>query len=398
MKNKNRGYMNDVDSLIEQTPLVSILRHYGKDEPRNTSGEHRMQCVFDQQCVDSTYGQLAVNQDSPAKVIYCHTCGVRGNLLTLIHGLETNTPPTGGRVKGQEFKAAVGILRQIDGGAGSTPSSPASHVPAAAIAAKEQVQQVQFNRPMRLNEKTRPLENLYEDLVSDPAVMPPNPAAYFRKRQSWLTPEVAAKWRMGYLPKNGRSMYRSSVVYAQHDPSGQVIGYSSRTMAFEQKWQEWIQSGRNEKTRPTKHRYPKGYQRGLELYGQMASRLDDEHVRRSLSERGLIVVEGANDVIRLDCLGAAAVGLCSNQATDEQIKKIAQFSVGHARGHVVLMADNDAEGMKGFKELPWKLMERGLSVQLAWSPTMHNGVYADMEPEDITPTQWNDIAGHLAKS
>ena len=36
-----------------------------------------------------------------AKALYCHTCSVRGNLLTLIHGLETHQPPTGGRLRGQ---------------------------------------------------------------------------------------------------------------------------------------------------------------------------------------------------------------------------------------------------------------------------------------------------------
>jgi 5S rRNA maturation endonuclease (ribonuclease M5) len=156
---------------------------------------------------------------------------------------------------------------------------------------------------------------------------------------------------------------------------------------FEEQWQKWIKAGRPEDKRPAKHKYVKGYERGLELYGQLASRLDNDKLMTSLRERGLIVVEGANDVMRLDCLDATAVGLCSNRATEEQIAKIDRFAQEYAQGRVTLMPDND-EGTAGFKELSWQLMERGLSVQLAWSSTMHDGQFAGKQPEDITPEEW----------
>ena len=40
-------------------------------------------------------------------------CRVKGNLLTLIHGLEHRQPPTGGKLRAQEFKDAVAKLREI---------------------------------------------------------------------------------------------------------------------------------------------------------------------------------------------------------------------------------------------------------------------------------------------
>ncbi|MEZ6053417.1 MAG: hypothetical protein R3C02_18830 [Planctomycetaceae bacterium] len=40
---------------------------------------------------------------------------LRGNLLTLIHGLETGRPPSTDRLRGEEFKASVNILKQING-------------------------------------------------------------------------------------------------------------------------------------------------------------------------------------------------------------------------------------------------------------------------------------------
>ena len=108
------GYVSNVDELIQNTPLSLVLMHYGLQPPQNSTGEYRMKCVFNETCSDSQYGNLTVRQDV-AKQIYCHSCETRGNLLTLIHGLETHQPPSSGRLRGQEFKAAVQKLRQING-------------------------------------------------------------------------------------------------------------------------------------------------------------------------------------------------------------------------------------------------------------------------------------------
>lgn len=108
----NRGYTSNVDELIEQTPLDLVLTHYGLPLSNSNAQEYRMKCVFNEACGDSQYGNLAVKQDV-AKQIYCHSCSVRGNLLTLIHGLETGQEPIGGKVRGQEFKNAVAKLKDI---------------------------------------------------------------------------------------------------------------------------------------------------------------------------------------------------------------------------------------------------------------------------------------------
>ena len=377
-----KSYVN-VDQLIEQTPLEAVLNHYGKPLPKPGSSEHRMPCVFGEQCNESSYGQLAVNQVDAAKLIYCHSCGVRGNLLTLIHGLETGKPPAGGRVKGQDFKAAVAKLKEIQVIA---PSS-SSNSPTPTIAAAQPTTPV-VNSPLKDNPKTFGLADLYRDFVSDPSEMSPNAASYFRKRNSWLTPEVAAKWRMGYIPRNGRSLFKGWIAYAHHNVDGEVISFSGRNPAFEEKQEAWVRAGRPTDKRPMKHRFVKGYERGIELYGQMAERLNEKQIVESLSQRGLVVVEGANDVIRLDCLGVAAVGLCSNQATDEQIEKIKLFASSHAKEKVLLMPDNDEKGQAGFRELAWKLLEEGLHVHLAWSQRTHDGAYDGLEPEDVTLEQW----------
>ncbi|MCA9063927.1 MAG: hypothetical protein KDA96_12735 [Planctomycetaceae bacterium] len=83
--------------MIEQTSVDQVLSHYGKPLTNKNSGEHRMECVFNEAaCSDSPYGNQTIRLGDPVNRIYCHSCNVRGNLLTLIHGLEQHSPPDGG--------------------------------------------------------------------------------------------------------------------------------------------------------------------------------------------------------------------------------------------------------------------------------------------------------------
>ena len=51
------------------------------------------------------------------------------------------------------------------------------------------------------NERARGLVTLDGKFVADVAKMPPRAAAYFRRRP-FLSPEVLAAWRAGYLPRD----------------------------------------------------------------------------------------------------------------------------------------------------------------------------------------------------
>lgn len=377
----------DVDQLMAQTPLDRVTDHYDLPTPNPQASEYRLECVFDTKCRDSDYGQLTVNQTDSAKRIFCHSCRVRGNLLTLIHGLETGTVPAGGRLRGEEFKAAVAKLRTINGETSQTESSvgqpernpvtPASKTNPAEVPARQ-------NTPLKRHEKepARKLENLYEDLIVDPAEMSPEAASYFRCRP-WLTEDVARAWNVGYLPRDGRSLLRGYVVYTHRSERDDVLSYSGRDILFERKLRKWESDGRPGGKKPNKHKYVSGYYRGLELYGQSAVRLKLDHVRKSLAEIGLIVVEGANDVIRLDTLGAAAVALGSNRATQDQIAKITCFARATANNQVTLLPDCDEESETGFKELLWHLNEASVNTRLGWSRAMFNQQFNGKQPEDI---------------
>lgn len=394
---KKNGYVNNVDELIAETSLDEVLVHYGLSPSNLSSGEYRMNCVFNPDCATSSYGNLAIGVSHPAKQIFCHVCGTRGNLLTLIHGLEKHAPPASGKLRGQEFKDALRKLKEIRGVVADTRSEAkqvlAPTKPKQAIEAKPTPATIKRNVPLAKheNEAARKIADLCNDLIYDPAEMSPAAAKYVRSRE-WMTPELMQKWGVGYIPRDGRSMFRGWLVYTHRNQAGEPISYSGRDPLFEEKHQAWLRQGNADAPKkPIKHKYVKGYQRGLELYGQQVDRLNDPRIAESLECYGLIVVEGANDVIRLDELGLAAVGLCSNRATKNQIEKIKRFAMTAANKRVLLMPDNDEEGEAGFRDLLWELVDGGLKVQLGWSRARDQGKYSALQPENIDSEIWNSL-------
>ena len=135
---------------------------------------------------------------------------------------------------------------------------------------------------------------------------------------------------------------------------------------------------------PAKHRFPKGFHRGQELFGQHAARLKEPDYREFIAQHGLIIVEGFNDVIGLDNLGVPALGIMSNRMTEAQGEKIARWAKQIGSGRVTLMFDCDAGGVEGAKEALWRFAEQRLEVRLAWAPSMHEGAYAGKQPETLT--------------
>ena len=139
---------------------------------------------------------------------------------------------------------------------------------------------------------------------------------------------------------------------------------------------------------PAKHRFPKGFHRGVELFGQQATRLREAGYREQIARYGIIVVEGFNDVIGLDNLGIPAVGIMSNRVTNEQGETIAKWSKQFADGRVTLMFDCEASGVEGAKEALWFFAQRELDARLAWTPAMYGGQFAGRQPETITSEEW----------
>jgi hypothetical protein len=132
---------------------------------------------------------------------------------------------------------------------------------------------------------------------------------------------------------------RGKIVYGYTDEEGNVLTWFGRDPDYEEKHRRWEATDKSE-TEPEKFHFVKGFHRGVELFGQNGrDRLQRPGYREKLKEFGLIVVEGPNDVIALDCLGIPSVALCSNTITDEQADKIAAWANELAGGVVTLMLD-----------------------------------------------------------
>ncbi|MCA9047749.1 MAG: toprim domain-containing protein, partial [Planctomycetaceae bacterium] len=188
-------------------------------------------------------------------------------------------------------------------------------------------------------------------------------------------------------------------MYPLQNEQGDVLTWFGRDLRFSEKLSKWQRDGGNADDKPAKIRFVSGFRRGSELFGQHGSqRLKaDPQLRDWLQTVGLLVVEGANDVIRLDTDNAAAVGLLSNAATDQQIQKIIRFArTAHSR--VILLPDNDREGEDGFMRLHWHLSGvSDLETRLGWSRQMYNGRFAGRQPESITPDEWTFLKKQLVR-
>lgn len=146
---------------------------------------------------------------------------------------------------------------------------------------------------------------------------------------------------------------------------------------------------------PGKFHFVKGFYRSIELFGQHALRQDG--VREKIQGLGLLLVEGPNDVIRLDTLGVPAVALCSNRISREQAEKVARLAREFAGGSVTIFLDCDPEGEEGMKQClgyPAQL----IPVRLAWTSKMYDGSFKDRQPEQILKSEWHRLHSTLAQT
>ena len=386
------GYVN-VDELQASMSLEEAAARCGVQLDAKPSGkEMRIDCPFG--CPGDHAGrrELSISTDNPQKVFYCHAyqCQLRGNLLTLMHGWTTGRRPTGDKLKGEEFNRMKRIL------SGTSPAIPAQAVPGPQPAAQASAP---LPRSVPLedsdDESIRKLATIDEKFVTDVAAMHPAAASYIR-RHPCLSPESMQKWRVGYLPldgggdKRGWSL-RGHILYPLQAEDGKVLAWVGRDPAFEEKEREFLRLLPEERAKekpPQKHKVPSGFARGLHLFGQQASRLQEAGYREMIARTGIIVVEGFNDVIGLDNLGIPAVGLCSNKMTEEQADKVARFARRLANGKVALLLDCDGPGDEGAKEALWLLAQRSLDVRLGWTQGMHGGAFRGRQPESLATDEW----------
>ena len=379
-----RGFV-DVDRLVEQIDLPTVFNYYGQSFPFEESKANvRIDCPI-ADCEPSSYGKLSVGTTVPYR-IKCHTCGVSGNIFTLMWILKHQQPPTGGRLRGEEFNEIKQDLVAITQG---DTVAAVQQTTSKTIAPKEVTDSAAANQPLAHSdsERIRSLVDLHRKGTTDLAEMTPAASRYFRER-SFLTPEMCEKWNVAFLPAGNGTLQRR-VIYPINGVDGQRLAWAGRDPDYEQQHQRWLkQRGKNE---PMKFRFPsdKFFRRGLELYGQDRRRLEEPGYREAIEQIGILVVEGMNDVIAFDALEQPALGLMSNRVTEEQAHKVITWAQSLANGKVTLMLDGDANGVEGAKESLWRLAQE--------TPVQTVVLKDDRQPEHLSADEWKGIKEKLIR-
>jgi len=396
-----RKFIN-VDELVPQIEVEQAARYYGctMGEVKRAGDEIRTKCFLN--CGkdhETGHRALAIKADEPKKPFYCHEygCGKKGNLVGLCDLMKPGEN-AGGRPRGDRFKAIARDLLALANGASPLPQAAASQAGTKpeSEAARADATKPQINVPLKESDKAsvRALVHLDQKLIVDVEQMHPAAAAYVRARP-YLTPELMRDWRIGYLPRDAGEdkaggTLRGTFVYPVLDEAGEPLAWFGRNLNYEKERQAWIRANR-EGREPAKFRFPKTFHRGRELFGQDRVRDIAAESRDRVTALGLLVVEGANDAIRMAPLQERAVGLLSNQITEAQAEKIAYLAWELAGGNATLLLDNDEEGERGARQAAVELARR-CRVRLGWH---RDGPYKDRQPESLSHAEWGEIAGSL---
>lgn len=393
---RKKPFVN-VDELMPQVSVEQAAGFYGYVLPEliRVGSETRMACFLNCGKSKETGDRaLAIQTDDPLKPWFCHQygCGKNGNLVSLCDLMAPGVP-AGGRPRGERFKSIATDLQAMVGGeVRSALAATAPTQPKITPAPKK------VNIVLREsdNERARSLVNLDDKFVTHIAAMTPKASAYFRRR-AYLTPEVCQKWRMGLLPRDtggedrsGGTM-RGKVVYCYRDENGEPLTWFGRDPEFEEKHQQWVLSDKSERE-PEKFHFVKGFHRGLELFGR--EHLLEEHKRERLRQLGLILVEGSNDVIRLDTLDVPALALCSNTITRDQAALASSIARKYAGGVVTAFLDCDTEGENGMKQCLGYVAQVA-PIRLAWTSKMFGGKFKGRQPETLREEEWREIETYL---
>lgn len=392
MPGEKPSYIN-VDELMPQVSLEQVASFYGLTLPelKRIGHETRTACFLNCGKLSETGDRaLAIQEGHPAKQWHCHQyeCHKSGNLISLMDMVKPGDSMRG-RPRGERFKAIATDLKEMAQGRTTEESNPLTTSAAPSPPPESPRNLALKDSP---NERARTLTELDSKFVVNPQDMPPKVSAYFRRRP-FLSLEVCRSWRVGYLPrdtgddKSGGTL-RGQIVYPYLDETGDVLCWFGRDPLYEEKQQAWLAGGKQTKE-PEKFHFVKGFQRGLELWGQ--NHLKEEVHQTILKHLGVILVEGPNDVIRLATLGVPAVALCSNHVTESQAEKASLYAQHFGNGIINLMLDNDEPGEIGMKQaLP--MLAKFAPVRLIWSQDMYHGKFNDRQPESLKLEEWEELS------
>ncbi len=395
MPSEKQSSFIKVDDLMPKVAVEQALAYYGvanvELHRHETRGEIRSRCFLNCGRQGETNDRaLCIEANHPGKPWKCFQsgCGKGGNLVSLCDLMKPGENAKG-KPRGERFKAIAADLQAMTEGQTlpAAPTAPISPGTPALVA----------NVPLERsdNSRARALTNLDAKFVRDPALLPPAVSRHLRVRP-WMTEELLRQWRVGYLPRDGGDdksggTMRGHIVYPWLTEQGELLTWFGLDSEFAEKHNKWESSDRSD-PEPMQWRFVKGFQRGLELFGQ--HQLHAEGVKEKLSGIGLPLVEDPDEVLRFAALGVPAVGLCGDRVTREQADKAAKLAREVAGGVVTVLLPCTAEGEVGMKQALGYLSQL-TAVRLGWSPKMYSGAFQGCSVDSLTQEEWQMVEQFL---
>jgi len=94
-----------VNKLLERTTLEQFIDHYSfSTEIKRKGKEERIRSPFACDKCTGNNQAVSVNWQSGVFTSHCYHCNVKGRITALLYGMKYGCEPSGGKLKGEEFK------------------------------------------------------------------------------------------------------------------------------------------------------------------------------------------------------------------------------------------------------------------------------------------------------
>lgn len=164
-----------------------------------------------------------------------------------------------------------------------------------------------------------------------------------------VTEEIGREFLIGYF--SGRGSMSNRIVFPIHNGKGEVVAYAGRAI---------------DNTEP-RYKFPAGFHKSLELYNM--NRACERAIAVERAQRGVVVVEGFFDCVKVDAAGFACVALMGSAMSKAQEDLIVSKFTAAA-----ILLDGDQAGQEAATDCLQRLGRR----MWAWAPKLADGMQPDM--------------------
>ncbi len=285
----------DFKTVKQAAPIAAVLQQYGITGLRRHGQELRGCCPIHKGDSNDSF-HVSVEKNA----FQCFVCGAKGNVLDFVAAMERCSI----RDAGLKLQDWFGLA------AGGAPKQTTSTNRQLAREKERGEREPASNKPLT-----------FELTGIDYA------HSYLASRG--ITAETAAHFGVGFFP--GKGSMAGRVVIPIHDENGELVAYAGRSIDGSE----------------PRYKLPAGFQKSAVLYNL--------HRAMATGERGLIVVEGFFDCMKVHQAGypfVVALMGCSMSERQEELL-VERGSKG-----IILMLDGDEAGQRGAAEIAARLVRR----------------------------------------